>query len=89
MALGAGSGRVLAMVLKEGMLLALIGSILGLAGAYGVGKAMHSIFYKVGTIDFAVFSAVEATLLLAALLACLIPARRATLVEPMAALREE
>ncbi|MGA7917662.1 MAG: ABC transporter permease [Candidatus Acidiferrales bacterium] len=89
MALGAGPGSVLALILKEGMLLAGIGLLLGLGGAYGVGKAMHSIFYNVGTIDFAAFSAVAAALLAAALLACLIPARRATLVDPMQALRQE
>ena len=89
MALGAGSGRVLAMILKEGMILAGVGVFLGLLGAYGVGKAMHSIFYKVGTIDFALFIAVAAVLLLAAFLACFIPARRATLVAPMQALRED
>jgi putative ABC transport system permease protein len=89
MALGAGPNRVLALILKEGMILACIGLILGLGGAYGVGKAMHSIFYNVGTIDFAAFSAVAAALLLAALLACFIPARRATLVDPMQALRQE
>ena len=89
MALGAGSGRVLAMILKEGMILTSIGVFLGLLGAYGVGKAMHSIFYKVGTIDFALSIAVAAVLLLAAFLACFIPARRATLVAPMQALRED
>jgi putative ABC transport system permease protein len=89
MALGAGRSNVLALILKEGMLLAGVGLVLGLAGAYGVGKAMHSIFYNVGTIDFAAFSAVAAALLLAALLACFIPAHRATLVDPMQALREE
>ena len=89
MALGAGPNRVLALILKEGMILACIGLILGLGGAYGVGKAMHSIFYNVGTIDFAAFSAVAAALLLAALLACFLPARRATLVDPMQALRQE
>jgi predicted permease len=89
MALGAGRNRVLALILKEGMILACIGLILGLGGAYGVGKAMHSIFYNVGTMDLAAFSAVAAALLLAALLACFIPARRATLVDPMQALRQE
>jgi putative ABC transport system permease protein len=89
MALGAGRSNVLKLILKEGMLLAGIGLVLGLAGSYGVGKAMHSIFYNVGTIDFAAFSAVAAALLFAALLACFIPAHRATLVDPMQALREE
>jgi putative ABC transport system permease protein len=89
MALGAGRSNVLTLILKEGMLLAGVGLLLGLAGAYGVGKAMHSIFYNVGTIDFAAFSAVAAALLFAALLACFIPAHRATLVDPMQALREE
>ena len=89
MALGAGRFNVLSLILKEGMLLAGVGLLLGLAGAYGVGKAMHSIFYNVGTIDVAAFSAVAAALLLAALLACFIPAHRATLVDPMQALREE
>jgi ABC-type antimicrobial peptide transport system permease subunit len=89
MALGAGRGNVLTLILKEGMLLAGVGLLLGLAGAYGVGRAMHSIFYNVGTIDFAAFSAVAAALLFAALLACFIPAQRATRVDPMQALREE
>src|SRR5580692_7615406 len=89
MALGAGRSNVLTLILKEGMLLAGVGLLLGLAGAYGVGKAMHSIFYNVGTIDFAAFSAVAVALLLAAFLACFIPAHRATLVDPMQALREE
>jgi predicted permease len=89
MALGAGRSNVLALILKEGMLLAGVGLVLGLAGSYGVGKAMHSIFYNVGTIDFAAFGAVGAALLFAALLACFIPAHRATLVDPMQALREE
>jgi ABC-type antimicrobial peptide transport system permease subunit len=89
MALGAVRSNVLALILKEGMRLAGVGLLLGLAGAYGVGKAMHSIFYNVGTIDFAAFSAVAAALLLAALLACFIPAHHATLVDPMQALREE
>ena len=71
------------------MILACIGLILGLGSAYGVGKAMRSILYNVGTIDFAAFGAVATALLLAAALACFIPARRATLVDPMQALRQE
>lgn len=89
MALGAGQGRVLALILKERMIVALVGLILGLGGAYGVGRAMHNLFYKVGTIDTAAFSAVAALLLASALLACYAPAQRASRVDPMQALREE
>jgi len=89
MALGAGQGRVLALILKEGMLLAGMGLALGLFGAYGVGKVMHGLLYNVAVFDFAAFGAVAAALLLAGLLACFIPAHRATLVDPMQALRQE
>jgi putative ABC transport system permease protein len=89
MALGAGPARVLALILKEGMVLACVGLALGLLGACGVGKAMQSITFHVGALDVSAFSAVAAVLLLAALLACFIPAHRATLVDPMQALRQE
>jgi putative ABC transport system permease protein len=89
MALGAGQGRVLALLLKEGMIVALVGLILGLGGAYSVGRAMHNLFYKVGTIDSAAFSAVVALLLASAPLGCYVPAQRAARVDPMQALREE
>ena len=89
MALGAGQGRVLALILKEGMLLAGVGLALGLFGAYGVGKVMHGLLFNVAVFDFAAFGAVAAALLLAGLLACFIPAHRATLVDPMQALRQE
>jgi len=89
MALGAGQGRVLALILKEGMILAGVGLALGLIGAYGVGKVMHLLLFNVAVFDIAAFSAVAAALLLAGLLACFIPAHRATLVDPMQALRQE
>jgi putative ABC transport system permease protein len=89
MALGAGRGRVLLLILKEGMILAGVGFGLGLLGAYAVGKVMHGIFFNVAAFDYGAFSAVAAALLLAGLLACFIPAHRATLVDPMQALRQE
>jgi putative ABC transport system permease protein len=89
MALGAGQGRVLALILKEGVILAGIGVGLGFAGAYGVGKVMHSLLYSVATFDSAAFGVAATALLLAGMLACFIPAHRATLVDPMRALREE
>jgi putative ABC transport system permease protein len=89
MALGAGTGRVMGLILREGMILASIGLALGFGGAYLVGRAMHSLFYNVGTIDVSAFSAVAAILMASAFLACYIPAHRATRVDPMQALRQE
>jgi predicted permease len=89
MAVGAGSRQVLLLVLKEGMLLALAGLVLGLGGTYFVGRAMRSVLYQVSAIDFASVGAVAVVLLLAAILACYLPARRATRIDPMAALRCE
>lgn len=89
MALGASAGGVISLVLREGMILALIGLALGLAGTYFVGRGMHTLFFDIGTIDATAFSAVAALLVCAALLACYIPAHRASRVNPMQALREE
>jgi putative ABC transport system permease protein len=89
MALGAGRNRVLGQVLREGMITALIGTVAGTGGAYLVGRAMQGMWYGVGAFDPLAFSLVALTLLASALLACLVPARRAASVEPMAALREQ
>ena len=89
MALGAGRGRVLAEVLREGMITALVGVAVGTAGAYGVGRAMQGMVYGVGRFDLPAFAVVVVTLLGAALLACVVPARRAASVDPMVALRQE
>ena len=89
MALGAGRGRVLAEVLREGMGTALVGVAVGTAGAYAVGRAMQGMVYGVGTFDLTAFSVVVVTLLGSALVACLVPARRAASVDPIVALRQE
>ena len=89
MALGAGPGRVLSLVLREGMLLALTGLALGLGGTYLVGRAMQSVLYEVSAIDPLAVGGVAVLLLIAAALACYLPARRATRVDPMTALRCE
>ena len=89
MALGAGRAQVLAVVLKEGATLASAGLFFGLGGAYLVGRAMQSNLYEVGAMDAYAFSAVAFLLFSVALLACWIPARRATKVDPMVALRCE
>ena len=69
--------------------LALVGSAFGLAGAYLVGRAMQATLYEVGALDGVAFSGVAVVLLVAALLACFFPARRASKVDPMVALRYE
>jgi len=89
MALGAGKEQVLGLILREGFSLALGGLGLGLVGAMILGRAMQSTLYGVGTVDVGPFAVVAAVLLAAALLACYIPARRATRVDPMVALRYE
>jgi len=89
MALGAGRERVIRMILREGVTLAGVGLLLGLVGAYFVGRAMQSTLYGVGKIDLGAFAAVAAVLFIAALLASYIPARRAARIEPMRTLRTE
>jgi putative ABC transport system permease protein len=89
MALGAQRPRVIRQVLKEGVILAFTGALLGLGGAYLVGRAMQSTLYGVGAMDATAFSAVASILIVAALLACLFPAWRASRVEPIEALRHD
>jgi len=75
--------------LDEGLALAGIGLIIGLIGAYFVGRGMQSTLYGIGKLDLSVFGSVALLLLCAAVIACLVPARRAASVEPMQALRAE
>ena len=78
MALGATRHGIASLVVKEGLLLAGAGLSLGLIGADFVGRAMQRILYGVNSIDFAALSAVGLLLLLTALLACYLPAAKAT-----------
>ena len=88
-ALGAGSSQLLRLVVSEGMRAALIGMVIGLPGVYLVGKVLTKILYKVGAVDARALTGVAILLLAAALIACYIPARRATKIDPIAALRQE
>jgi ABC-type antimicrobial peptide transport system permease subunit len=89
MALGAHGNDVLALVLGEGLRLTIGGIAAGLAGAFAVTRALQTMLYDVRATDLATFGALSALLLLVGLLACYIPARRATQVDPMVALRYE
>lgn len=89
MALGARRNEVVALVVRSGMRLALLGIAIGMAGAYGLGRLMYTTLYGVASADMGSLVAVAALLLTVAMLACWIPARRAARVDPMQALRAE
>jgi predicted permease len=88
-ALGARSGNIVNLVVRQGMTLAFAGVILGLAGGSLLTRAMSTMLFGVGAHDATTFAAVTAFLLVTALLASYIPARRATRVDPLMVLREE
>jgi putative ABC transport system permease protein len=89
MALGADATSVLGMVLREGTRLAALGTAIGIAGAFAVGRAIASALFGVQPGDWRIMAGASICLLVVAFLACLLPARRATKVDPMVALRYE
>ena len=88
-ALGARRQEVVVLVARGGMRLAIFGVVIGLAGAYGLGRLMQTTLYGVGAIDFGSLAVVSALLILVAALACWLPARRSAAIDPMQALRNE
>ena len=89
MALGAQSGNILGLVMKQGVALTLIGAVVGVAVALAVTRLMTGLLFGVRTTDPATFVSVAVVLAAVALCACYLPAKRATRVDPMKALRYE
>jgi len=88
-ALGASWSDVLRLILKQGIALATIGVVVGIAAALALTRLMSSLLFQVGTTDLLTFVSVAGTLVVVVLLACYVPARRATKVDPLEALRSE
>ena len=87
MALGAGTGNVLRLIVGNGLWLAAIGILLGAVGAFGLTRLMKSLLFGVVPTDLSTFAVVAVGLVAVALLACYLPARRATKIDPLTALR--
>jgi putative ABC transport system permease protein len=89
MALGARAADVLGLVMKQGLGLVLIGVVIGLAGSLGLMRFLAALLYGIRPGDPVTLAVVAVGMIGVALLACYIPARRATRVDPMVALRYE
>ncbi len=89
LALGAQRAQVLRLILIDGVQPVLLGLLLGLGGGVAAGSMIRSIPYGTHPLDFSVFVAVIGCLLLTAVIACMVPAIRASQIEPVRALRTE
>jgi len=88
-ALGAQKRDVLGLIVKQGVVLGVIGVVIGLGAAFGLTRLMSTLLFEVEATDKAIFAAVSVGAFLITLLACYIPARRAMDVDPLQALRYE
>jgi ABC-type antimicrobial peptide transport system permease subunit len=89
MALGAQTEEVIGMVIRYGMKLSILGLTIGLAGAFALRRFLASLVYEVSTADPAIYGGAVVLMLGVAMLACYVPARRASRVDPLIALRWE
>ena len=89
MALGAQRSRIVTMVVKQGLVLALAGTAFGIAGAIALTRLLKALLYDTSPTDLATFCAVSLLFLTVAAVACFIPARQVTAIDPLHALRQE
>jgi len=89
LAIGAQPRQVLLLVLKQGLLLTLVGVGLGLAAAVALTRLLSGLLFGVAAIDATTFTAISVLLILVSLLACYLPARKAMSIDPLSALRYE
>lgn len=88
-ALGGGPGRVVGLIVGQGMRVVIIGVALGVAGAFALTRFMRNLLFEVGAADPVTFLGVATLMLSVALVACLLPARRAATVDPVSTLRDD
>jgi putative ABC transport system permease protein len=88
-AIGAQSTDILRLILRNGMTLLFIGIAIGMAGAISLSRFLQSLLFEVKATDLKIFASVPLVLAAVAFLACYLPARRATRVDPIIALRNE
>jgi len=89
MALGARRGMIVGMVVKQGLLLSVAGTALGIAGAAGLTKLLATFLYGTSPTDLLTFAGVSVLFIAVAAVACFIPARQVTSIDPLSALRQE
>ena len=89
MALGAQSGDVVKLVIGQGMKLAIIGVTIGLIASLALTRTMKTLLFGIRATDPVTFAAIALLLTFVALLACFVPARRATTIDPLTTLRQE
>ena len=89
LALGARHRAIVGMVVRQGLMMALCGTVIGVAGAFGLARLLSTLLYATSPTDAITYAAVAAVFLAVAALACYVPARQVTTIDPLTALRQE